>query len=189
MSSFLFPFPWFVSSTTSICSLTFLGTPLGDNALPFLAGWDGDVLGRSLEVLISVSLSNVPDLPTVTSAVCLSSGWLLLVGKPAELALFPVDGVFCLCKHSITAVRATWCSRSSKSVACCDGVSVVLSCTDDFLPALPEWSSLSNTEWWVSTGSLSPIEFIIILYIIRSKSKLDTFQRRNRYFPFFNWIS
>ena len=68
-------------------------------------------------------------------------------------------------------------------------MSVVLSCTDDFLPALPEWSSLSNTEWWVSTGSLLPIEFTVILYIIRSRSKLDTFQRRNRYFPFFNWIS
>ena len=169
MSSFFFPWAWLVLSTVSILSLTFLGTLPGDNALSFLVGWDGDVLGRSLEVLISVSLSNVSDLPTVTSAVCLSSGWLLLIGKPAELALLPVEGTFCLCKHSITAVSATRCSWSSKSSACCDGVLVVLSWMDDFLPAFPEWSSLSNTEWWASIGSLSPIEFTMTLYTYSSQ--------------------
>ena len=40
---------------------------------------------------------------------------------------------------------------------------------DDFLPALPERSSLSNTEWWASIGSLSPIEFTITLYMVYSK--------------------
>ena len=90
-----------VMVTVSILSLTFLGTLLGDVAL-VLVDWDD--AGRSLEVLILVSLSNVSDLVTVLSAVCLSSGWLLLVGRAAEVILLLAD---VLCRHSITAVSAT----------------------------------------------------------------------------------
>lgn len=147
--SFSFSVAWLVLPTMSILSLTFLGTLLGETALAFLGGCDVLVLWRSLEVLISVSLSNVFDLATVTSVVCLSSGWLLLVSA-AELLLVEV---FWLFRQSITAVSATWWSWSSKSFACCRLLVVM----DGFLLELPEWSSLSNTEWWVSTGSLLAI--------------------------------
>lgn len=91
-----------VSVTVSILSLTFLGTLPGDVAV-VLVDWDDTE--RSLEVLILVSLSNVSDLATVLSTgVCFSSGWLLLVGRAAEVVLLVAD---VLCKHSITAVSAT----------------------------------------------------------------------------------
>ena len=142
-----------VSPTVSILNFTFLGTLLGDTALPL----DDGAAGRSLDVLISVSLSNVSCLATVLSAVCLNSGWPLLVGRVVELVLLFVGVVCCCCRQSITAVSATRWSCSSKSCACC-GIALVLAWTDGLVVALPEWSSLSNTEWWASTGSLLPIK-------------------------------